>query len=210
MQAQPTDTPGTSRPPLRVAIADDHRLMLDGIKGALETTPDITVVGEATSGEEMLALVLRVHPDVVVLDVQMPRGDGLSTLARLRTGHPQVKLIILSAFADSEHIERALEQGAAGYVVKSIISNPVCSRPVGAPGSKEGREIHARAFAAPRALPSVETATLSTSFANPPSRSAADRGRCPAVLTWRSVCLSFRQLGDLEWCRCRPRTRLGG
>src|SRR5437660_1018999 len=123
MPAQTTDTVSTSKPPLRVAIADDHRLMLDGIKRALETAPDIRVVGEAMSGEEMLALVPRVRPDVVILDLRMPKGDGLSTLAQLRKTYPDLKVIILSMFDDSENIERALQEGAAGYVVKSI--NPL-------------------------------------------------------------------------------------
>ncbi|MDX6646809.1 MAG: hypothetical protein QOK40_2536 [Miltoncostaeaceae bacterium] len=123
MPAQTPDTVSTSKPPLRVAIADDHRLMLDGIKRALETAPDIRVVGEAMSGEEMLALVPRVRPDVVILDLRMPKGDGLSTLAQLRKTYPDLKVIILSMFDDSENIERALQEGAAGYVVKSI--NPL-------------------------------------------------------------------------------------
>jgi DNA-binding NarL/FixJ family response regulator len=112
-----------TRPPLRIAIADDHRLMLDGIKRALETAPDIAVVGEAMSGEEMLELVPRVNPDVVILDLRMPKGDGLTTLAQLRKDFPDLKVIILSMFEDPEHIDQALHQGAAGYVVKSI--NPL-------------------------------------------------------------------------------------
>jgi DNA-binding NarL/FixJ family response regulator len=62
---------------MRVAIADDHRLMLDGIKRALETAPDITVVGEAMSGDEMLRLLPTIEADVVILDLRMPNGDGL-------------------------------------------------------------------------------------------------------------------------------------
>lgn len=112
-----------TKSPLRVAIADDHRLMLDGIKRALETAPDIKVVGEAMSGEEMLALVPRVRPDVVILDLRMPKGDGLSTLSQLRKDYPDLKVIILSMFEDPEHIDQALHQGASGYVVKSI--NPL-------------------------------------------------------------------------------------
>lgn len=112
-----------AKTPLRVAIADDHRLMLDGIKRALETAPDIKVVGEAMSGEEMLTLVPRVRPDVVILDLRMPKGDGLTTLAALRKDYPDLKIIILSMFEDSEHIDQALHQGASGYVVKSI--NPL-------------------------------------------------------------------------------------
>lgn len=112
-----------TKSPLRVAIADDHRLMLDGIRRALETAPDLKVVGEAMSGGEMLALVPRVRPDVVILDLRMPDGDGMSTLSTLRKDHPDIKVIILSMFEDHEHIDQALGQGAAGYVVKSI--NPL-------------------------------------------------------------------------------------
>lgn len=113
----------TSRPLMRVAIADDHRLMLDGIKRALETAPDIEVVGEAMSGDEMLALLPSIEPDVVILDLRMPNGDGLDTLSRIREDHPGMKVIILSMFEDSEHIDQALQRGADGYVVKSI--NPL-------------------------------------------------------------------------------------
>ncbi|MDX6645445.1 MAG: hypothetical protein QOK40_1172 [Miltoncostaeaceae bacterium] len=145
MPAQTTDTLSTSRPLLRVAIADDHRLMLDGIKHALERAPDIRVVGEAMSGEEMLALVPRVRPDVVILDLRMPRGDGLSTLAQLRKDYPDLKVIILSILDDSETIARALEEGAAGYVVKSInpLDLPSTIRQV-----VEGNVHHLRASAA--------------------------------------------------------------
>ena len=112
-----------TKEPLRVAIADDHRLMLDGIKRALETAPDISVVGEAMSGEEVLKMVPEVMPDVVIMDLRMPRGDGLTTLAALKKSHPDLKVIILSMFEDKENIEKALKGGAAGYVVKSI--NPL-------------------------------------------------------------------------------------
>lgn len=121
--SRPPETSVTSKEPLRVAIADDHRLMLDGIKRALETAPDIRVVGEAMSGEEVLKLVPEVMPDVVIMDLRMPRGDGLETLAELKKVYPDLKVIILSMFEDAEHIEKALHGGAAGYVVKSI--NPL-------------------------------------------------------------------------------------
>jgi DNA-binding NarL/FixJ family response regulator len=111
------------KPPMRVAIADDHRLMLDGIKRALETAPDIEVVGEAMTGQDLLELVPRVRPDVVILDMRMPKGDGLTTLRELQKSHPDLKVIMLSMFDDAENIEKALDYGASGYVVKSI--NPL-------------------------------------------------------------------------------------
>ncbi len=97
--------------------------MLDGIRRALETAPDIEVVAEAMSGDEMLKLLPGVMPDVVILDLRMPNGDGLDTLSRIREAHPGMKVIILSMFEDSEHIDQALQRGADGYVVKSI--NPL-------------------------------------------------------------------------------------
>jgi len=108
---------------MRVAIADDHRLMLDGIKRALETAPDIVVVGEAMSGDAMLEIIPDVDPDIVLLDLRMPDGDGLETLTRIRERHPSLKVIILSMFDDAEHVEQALRRGADRYVVKSI--NPL-------------------------------------------------------------------------------------
>ncbi|MDX6644718.1 MAG: hypothetical protein QOK40_445 [Miltoncostaeaceae bacterium] len=109
--------------PLRVAIADDHRLMLAGIRRALERSPDIKVVGEASNGEEALVLVEREHPDVVMLDLSMPQRDGLSTLSELRRQYPDLVVIILSASEEASHIDDALGRGASGYVFKSI--NPL-------------------------------------------------------------------------------------
>ena len=96
----PDDSAPMGRQPMRVAIADDHRLMLDGIKRALESAPDIKVVGEAMTGEDLVALVPRVRPDVVILDMRMPKGDGLATLQALQKSHPDLKVIMLSMFDD--------------------------------------------------------------------------------------------------------------
>jgi DNA-binding NarL/FixJ family response regulator len=144
---------------LRVAIADDHRLMLAGIRRALERAPDIQVVGEAMNGEEVLALVERSSPDVVMLDLRMPRRDGLSTLSELRRQHPDLVVIILSASEDSSHIEEALERGASGYVFKSInpLDLPSTIRQV-----IEGSVHHPRARGAGGSATSVQTAAAPT------------------------------------------------
>jgi DNA-binding NarL/FixJ family response regulator len=105
---------------LRVLIADDHRLMVDGIRRALEAADDIEVVGVAYSGAEVLPLVGQKSPDAVLLDIRMPKLDGLACLDRLRSQHPDVKVIMLSVFSDAEHVERALQRGACGYIVKSV------------------------------------------------------------------------------------------
>jgi NarL family two-component system response regulator LiaR len=114
---------GTQVKRLKVLLADDHRLMLAGIKRALEAADDIEIVGEAYSGSQVLPLVSRTNPDVVLLDLRMPEMDGLACLDLIRKRHPEVKVVVLSVFSDSEHIETALKRGACGYIVKSV--NPI-------------------------------------------------------------------------------------
>jgi NarL family two-component system response regulator LiaR len=108
---------------LKVLLADDHRLMLAGIRRALEAAEDIEIVGEAYSGSQVLPLVSRTSPDVVLLDLRMPEMDGLACLELIRKRHPEVKVVVLSVFSDSEHIETALKRGACGYIVKTV--NPI-------------------------------------------------------------------------------------
>jgi DNA-binding NarL/FixJ family response regulator len=105
---------------MRVVIADDHRLILEGVRTALEASDDVEIVGEAHTGSQVLPLVRREAPDVVLLDIRMPGMDGLTCIDAIRKRHPKVKVVVLSVFADDEHIEAALKQGASGYIVKSI------------------------------------------------------------------------------------------
>jgi DNA-binding NarL/FixJ family response regulator len=107
----------------RIVIADDHPLMLDGTRGALDRSDDFEIVGEAHSGSEVLPVVGRTDPDVVLLDIRMPGMDGLACLERIRQRHPQVKVVMLSAFNEPEQITAALKRGASGYIVKSV--NPL-------------------------------------------------------------------------------------
>jgi DNA-binding NarL/FixJ family response regulator len=109
--------------PIRVLIADDHRLILEGIRRALASVEDIEVVGEAQTGSQVLPLVLRTDPDVVLLDLRMPELDGLACLDAIRSRTPKVKVVVLSAFGDPEHIQSAFSHGATAYIVKSV--NPV-------------------------------------------------------------------------------------
>jgi DNA-binding NarL/FixJ family response regulator len=105
---------------IRVLIADDHRLVRDGIRQALDSVEGMEVVAEATSGAEVVPLIARTDPDVVVLDVRMPKLDGLGCLERIRRLHPNVKVVMLSAFSDAEHIQAAFKRGANAYVVKTV------------------------------------------------------------------------------------------
>jgi DNA-binding NarL/FixJ family response regulator len=108
------------RESLRVALADDHPIMRSALRSAIDSAPDLRVVGEASDGEELVAMVPEVRPDVVLLDLHMPRSDGLATLPRLRHAHPTVVVIVISAFDDAEHVREAFRRGAARYVSKAI------------------------------------------------------------------------------------------
>jgi DNA-binding NarL/FixJ family response regulator len=104
----------------RILLADDHRLLLAGVRHALELDGGFEVVGEANHGAEVLPLVGRLRPDVVLLDMRMPGGDGLANLSRILGRFPDVKVVMCSVGADPEQIQAAFKRGACGYVVKSV------------------------------------------------------------------------------------------
>jgi DNA-binding NarL/FixJ family response regulator len=108
---------------VRVLIADDHRLIAEGIKRSLEETNDFEVVAEAQTGSQILPLVRRTNPEIVLLDLRMPGSDGLTILEQIKRDHPEVKVVILSASTDQAVIQAALAKGASAYVIKSV--NPV-------------------------------------------------------------------------------------
>ena len=108
---------------MRVLLADDHPLMLSGLRQALEADEEIEVVGEARSGPEVLPLVGRSEPDVVLLDLRMPDLDGLGCLDRICRQYPKVKVIIISATVDPTQIQSAFKHGACGFIVKGIDIN---------------------------------------------------------------------------------------
>lgn len=111
------------RKDMRVLIADDHKLIVDGIKRALESSEDFEVVGEATSGSQVLSMVGRTNPDLVLLDLRMPGADGLTCLGQIRKRYPDVKVVVLSVSTDESVIQTVLKRGASAYIVKTI--NPV-------------------------------------------------------------------------------------
>jgi DNA-binding NarL/FixJ family response regulator len=105
---------------LKVLIADDHPLVLQGIRRALEASEDIDVVGEARSGDEVLALVERRNPDLVLLDLHMPGLSGLECIAELKRCSPEVKTVVISAADDRASIDSALLAGASAFILKSV------------------------------------------------------------------------------------------
>ena len=105
---------------LRVVIADDHELMRGVVRLMLEQAEGYEVVGEASTGSEVLPLVARTQPNLVLLDVGLPGIDGLTLLAQIRERHPRANVVMLSASDDPRQIAAALRRGASGYVLKSI------------------------------------------------------------------------------------------
>jgi DNA-binding NarL/FixJ family response regulator len=108
---------------IKVLLVDDHQLMLAGIRRALDEVGDIEVVGEASSGSQVLPLIHQTSPDLVLLDLRLPDMSGLACLDAIRQRYPAVKVVVLSAFSDPEHIQAAFQRGATAYVVKSV--NPI-------------------------------------------------------------------------------------
>ena len=108
---------------MKVLIADDHPLILAGIKHALEEAEGFDVVAETNNGAQVLPLVSQTKPDLALLDMRMPGMDGLTCLDRIRERHPDVKVVILSVSTDPDVIQDVLNRGASAYIVKSV--NPV-------------------------------------------------------------------------------------
>ena len=105
---------------IRVALADDHQLVLDTVRELLEADGDFEVVAASVSAEHLLSALGRECADVVVLDVRMPRVDGLSCLRSIRDRHPHAKVVMLSGLEDPRTVRRALELGASAFVRKDV------------------------------------------------------------------------------------------
>lgn len=112
-----------SKKSVRVVLADDHAVVRKGIREFLEEDAAIRVVGEASDGEEALALVAREKPDVAVFDIQMPRLNGMDATRRVKKEFPQTRVLILTAYDDDPYIFAALQAGASGYLLKTSSSD---------------------------------------------------------------------------------------
>lgn len=107
---------------IRVLIADDHAVVREGTRKLLEQEQDLTVVAEAGDGEEAVRLAGAFMPDVAIIDINMPKLDGIEATIEIKNRYPTVAVLILSAYDDDQFVFRLLEVGAAGYLLKSIRS----------------------------------------------------------------------------------------
>ena len=104
--------------PIRVMITDDHLIVREGLRLILETADGIDIVGEASDGAECLQLVPERKPHVILMDLQMPRMDGITTIGHLRSQHPEIAIVILTTFNEDDLMIRGLQAGARGYLLK--------------------------------------------------------------------------------------------
>ena len=111
------------REPVRVFLLDDHDVVRQGVRALLETEPDLEVVGEAESCAQALARIPALRPQVAVLDVRLPDGDGVSVCRELRSQMPELACLMLTSFDDDDALLDAVMAGAAGYVLKQIKGN---------------------------------------------------------------------------------------
>lgn len=109
------------RAPIRVLIADDHPIVREGVVGLLSRHPDIEVVGEAADGLEAVELFARLSPDITLLDMQMPRLDGLAAIGRIRALGSGGAIIVLTTYPGDTLAVKALRAGASGYLLKNCI-----------------------------------------------------------------------------------------
>jgi DNA-binding NarL/FixJ family response regulator len=103
---------------LQVLIVDDHRMFREGVRSRLEQEPDIQVVGEASSGQEAFALVEQTNPTIVTLDIRLPDTSGIEVARLLRQQHPELKILILSAYDFDQYVEATVRLGIDGYLLK--------------------------------------------------------------------------------------------
>lgn len=110
---------------IRVVLADDHSVLREGMRNLLDEQPDIEVVGEAANGLEAVAVVREAAPDVVLMDVVMPRLTGIEATKQIKRSNPATAVLILSAYDDDRYVLGLLEAGAAGYLLKSASGQEV-------------------------------------------------------------------------------------
>jgi len=106
--------------PIRVLIADDHAVVREGLRTFLDLQDGIEVVGEAADGDEAIREAERLQPDVILIDLVMPRLDGVQAMRELRARVPRVRAVVLTSFLDDKHLLPAMRAGAAGYLLKSV------------------------------------------------------------------------------------------
>lgn len=104
---------------IKILLADDHKIVLDGLSALLEKEPDMEVVGQALDGEQVLQRLNQIDVDVLVMDIEMPRLNGIEAMQKIRVEFPEVKVLILTMYDDGNFVMSLMKNGAYGYVLKN-------------------------------------------------------------------------------------------
>jgi DNA-binding NarL/FixJ family response regulator len=135
-----------AKSPIRVLCVDDHRIVREGITLIIDRQPDMEVVASAATGEQAVALFNRHRPDVTLMDLQLRRMSGLEAIANIRQRHPNARIVVLTTYDGDEDIYRALDAGAATYLLKDTLSDELIQvvRQVHAGKRPISRDVQAR------------------------------------------------------------------
>ena len=152
---------------IRVALADDQRLLREGLRTILEVAPDIDVVGEAEDGMAAITLAARLQPDVMLMDIRMPRRDGIAATEVIRKEHPNVRVLLLTTYDTPETVVDGLRAGAAGYLLKDCSAEELCSA---VRAVARGQVL----LQTPSAVHLLASLSLSPPAQQPPAQSPAD------------------------------------
>ena len=118
------DIPGT---PIRVMIVDDQPVVRSGLAAFLMVHPDLLLVGEASDGARAVRLCSQLRPDVILMDLMMPQMDGAAATEAIRKHHPQIQVIALTSFKEKDMVQRAMEAGAIGYLLKNVTADELAN-----------------------------------------------------------------------------------
>ncbi|HEY4739262.1 MAG: response regulator transcription factor [Candidatus Acidiferrales bacterium] len=111
------------KPPVRILVADDHAIFRDGLRKLLEGADDVTIIGEASNGNECVKMLAKLKPDILLLDLRMPEKDGLGVLEEINFDSASTRVIVLTAAEDDRDVVRAMRLGARGVVLKQSASD---------------------------------------------------------------------------------------
>lgn len=112
-----------SNSPIRILIVDDHDVVREGLQTFLSEEDDLVVVGEASNGLEAVKLAGSLRPDVILMDLLMPGMDGVEATRRIRTANPAANVLVLTSYADHQHVRDAVQAGAIGYILKDVLKS---------------------------------------------------------------------------------------